>query len=1121
MSCRAGRHIAMLPEGADVPRYGGHTVFRIRVPDNYTFSIYSADLVSGVVLAIDWGDGVSELRTESWPSQNSPSPSHTYAAGTYDVSLSNVVTSLSVSPVYVSGSSTASSPVVAILAIGSRLKVLGATGFSYAVDLAEPTVLADSNISRFASPSLTSYQVGPFYAAKSITEDAAWLPRKLVGKFPAFGLAASGLTSLANFPCDELDTGTVDLSAAPSFTTTTTHPSQSAHLTYHPADMVWTLTFASGVLEDFIRRKFLSNSPDSEFTGLPDQWTYDTWDSTPVGTTARELLHMTRSCELHITDDSIPANPLDYRRQLSVSLDITVTDGVVSPSEDTYPIQMAVTISSMGLALSSTAMNPVSSWVASTGAYDRTPELTVVDIGDRAFQDCKDLESIGSSFKYIRDIGPGAFSDCTSLGPCYPEKQMLLALTLSVAGRPIGRRVGAHAFDGCTSLEYIMREPNGTVWFESYAFANCTGITTIDGLSIAGYSFHATLKNGTLTKQDKAAVSFDTTHHPPNPVTSLSGRTATLTVPDGRTLSFTWDARQQFGYNWYNNTTVSDAKAVPIFLVEDADVYVGPYCFSGCAGLTSTRGLPFSVRDYPEGLFQGCTGLTEYIDVSDPGASGEFDVDSHLEMDFVPTVATVTSGTYSNSNFTVNNGKPLLKTIGKDCFKGCTALETMTFTGVTAVGESAFSDCTSLRRIDFLPYSMPVYQAATKQTIYATSDLLTVGARFLDGCTHTGADPGESGSTSYMHELVIRFDSKVMPTFAPDALTDARRGLATTVGGFQSPWLVLQFRSLTLADGTVFSGGTASWASDEATRRLLYVQCYQKINDPLYAPLADSYPSGWPLSTGYYRRIAPYSSLQGKTVTVGFADVNSGSRIDAPIGTVFKVPLYLVAEYPSSSTRDFKMAYYGYVDAQLSGWEWFTGEDSNGFSRPKLTFVSNITPDVSGFPSGYTAVYACLSVTPVYEPAVMRGCVLMTSAAATTDGNLQNKEFVLDLEDGTDVASGVDIDGITIKLGATSYTETAEDGTTTTVQVPESTVTVVAERSGEKLVVDNNHNPGEYLPVVKIKTFVPYKAGQSVTVVGRTSSDSTSGAINIATPLNIKAEYWPMTPNTAEVLRGR
>lgn len=1166
MSCRAGRHIAMLPSLdtlGDALLYSADTTFRISVPDGYVFSIAGADIVPGFSLAIDWGDGAVSVVTKSWPADGVPAPSHVYTRGIYVVRLPNVITSLSVSPLSFTASVDASSPVTEILTVGSLLKAIGFSGFSYSTGLARPDVLAGSNISRFLSTSAGDQSAGPFYGAELITGDAAWLPRRLVGKFPENGLARSGLTSLAGFPCEELLPGFVDLCAVASFPTAVAHPRQAARLIYSPGDRVWTLTFAEGVLEDFVRKRFFADAlPGTEITGFLDQWVYDARGSTdlepPAGFTSCVRFRMNCACELHITDHPTPVDSREYYRQLVIRLEVELLDGVLTALDGAYPVHVFVTFGTSDLTLSPAELDPVSNWSAYMGSDDSTPDRAVVDIGRGAFEQCENLTSIDSTFKYIRDIGDDAFRYCTSLGPCYPEKQMQLAYPLDAAGRPGGRRVGERAFMGCTSLEYVMREPDGSVWFELRAFDGCTGITTLDGLSLAGYALCATLSRDGAAVTSRAPVAFDTAHHPPNPTVSRSGNTATVTVPDGRTLSYTWPAR---------DGTVTSVMVVPVFSTSLAPgAYLGPYCFAGCTGLTSTRGLPFSIRDYPEGLFYGCTGLTEYIDVTDPGATGDFVLASPVQPDFVPR----SGGRYPNSCFTTGNGaSSLLKTIGDSCFADCTSLSTVEFTGVTSVGAFAFSGCTSLRRIDFLPYTIPLYSNGVQQSLSAVSSMVSVGARFLEDCSHSGATPAwETGlGAPYMHELVIRFDSEVMPTFDPEAFTYARRHVSGYTGGVavQQPWLVLQFRSLTLADGSEFSGDLKDYASDSITKNLIRSQVYQTLSEPLHPSLAT-----YNLSL---LQIGLAGFLKGASVTVGFHEINE-SGVYAPPGTVFKVPVYLVGEYwaaVSSSKRtlvDSVTKFCGYVDAELTGWTWTYQDEttfvSYGFTRPTLTFTSGIYGSWMNYglgtrtfelSNGATAVvsptvYACISTLPCYESAVMRQSEVLASADATEHGDLRGKEFVFDLvrstrygtlhtgSDGNlvdgngeivdltygadgDIAYGVDIPDIPLKLSATSYQETAEDGTTTTVQVPESTVMVTVERVGSKLVVDSNHNPGEYVPVVKIKTSVPYKKGQSVVAVGWTLANPGGGSIHVPSPVNLQAEFWPMTPNTQELYRNR
>ena len=89
--------------------------------------------------------------------------------------------------------------------------------------------------------------------------------------------------------------------------------------------------------------------------------------------------------------------------------------------------------------------------------------LQVVEIGNRAFSNCRDLRSIVLP-KGVTSIGDWAFQDCSSL----------TSITL-----PKGvTSIGDWAFRNCSSLSSITL-PEGTDVVRAYTFAGCTSLTSI------------------------------------------------------------------------------------------------------------------------------------------------------------------------------------------------------------------------------------------------------------------------------------------------------------------------------------------------------------------------------------------------------------------------------------------------------------------------------------------------------------------------------------------------------------------------------------------------------------------------------------------------------------------
>lgn len=83
-----------------------------------------------------------------------------------------------------------------------------------------------------------------------------------------------------------------------------------------------------------------------------------------------------------------------------------------------------------------------------------------------------------------------------------------------------------------------------------------------------------------------------------------------------------------------------------------------------------------------------------------------------------------------------------LETIGEECFKGCTRLESVSFPGqVASIGESAFSGCSSLSSVSFaedtsgaLSIGSHAFGGTALESVILPTNLDGVGANVFDGC---------------------------------------------------------------------------------------------------------------------------------------------------------------------------------------------------------------------------------------------------------------------------------------------------------------------------------------------------------------------------------------------------
>ena len=311
------------------------------------------------------------------------------------------------------------------------------------------------------------------------------------------------------------------------------------------------------------------------------------------------------------------------------------------------------------------------------GAYAFTGCTSLTDIEnperlttlfEGAFAGCTSLESIDIS--KLRVASTGIFTGCTNLKNVTTSKDTALSRNMFEGCTSLrsfafkGKVVYKNMFKGCTYLENITFE-DGLVTVETGAFEKA-GIRNI------------TLPNGNITL---AADAF------------ISSKLTTLTLSEGTRLIFEKGSPfsecslfTAYAINGNNaaysevdgvlyNSDITEVVAVPYakitFTMPDtvtsvangalagvnvatidfsAVQSVGAYAFAGNTTITSVK-LPSGLTAIPEGLFDGCTKL-----------------------------ATVTA----DDNFAS------VTSIGKNAFRDCKKLETVSMPAVVEIGDSAF-----------------------------------------------------------------------------------------------------------------------------------------------------------------------------------------------------------------------------------------------------------------------------------------------------------------------------------------------------------------------------------------------------------------------------------------------
>ncbi len=316
-----------------------------------------------------------------------------------------------------------------------------------------------------------------------------------------------------------------------------------------------------------------------------------------------------------------------------------------------------------------------------TGCKSTKIPNTVTEIGNHAFDGCRDLTSIEIP-NSVTKIRGGAFSGCTGLTSIeIPNSVTEIkggafsgCTGLTTIAIPNGvTKIANNIFDGCTSLTTIAI-PNGVTEIGERAFYDCTSLTTI------------AIPNG-VTKIEECAFyncTSLTSIDIPNGVTKIGNNAfygctslTTVAIPNGVTKI------EEFAF--YNCTSLTSIE------IPNSVTAIGERAFWGCAGLASID-IPSSVTVIEEYAFFGCANVASIKVESDNTV-----YDSREDCNAIIETSTNTLITGCKNTKIPNS----VTAIGGDAFYGCTGLTSIEIpNSVTVIEEYAFSDCTGLTIID-------------------------------------------------------------------------------------------------------------------------------------------------------------------------------------------------------------------------------------------------------------------------------------------------------------------------------------------------------------------------------------------------------------------------------------
>ncbi len=391
-------------------------------------------------------------------------------------------------------------------------------------------------------------------------------------------------------------------------------------------------------------------------------------------------------------------------------------------------------------------------------ATSYTVPNTVVSIGEGAFKDCKNLNSVIISDS-VTSAGYYAFENCINLN------EITVPLSLDCVGyndRPI--------FDNCVIIDKITFTKGSGTWYkygasssEASYYGNTPWQRTIKSLTI-------TLADGVTSVDDQ--VLYKNTHI----ITVNIGHSLETIEPfafEGCTKLTTFSVSEDnpnfssdengvlFNKNKTTLVLYPLGKTEDTYTIPDSVESIEKYAFYECTALTSIV-IPNSVRTLGESAFYGCINL---IALSIPVSLDSVSSNEHPAFEgcigIIGVIFTGTENWYpygpskSDASYYKNtpwqlSGSVLesiiisdeVKSIGDHAFEGCSKLNSVTFrSSPTYLGSSAFRACTSLETV-VLPDSLTsigesaFFECTGLKSVTLPTSLIWIGDDAFYGCNN-------------------------------------------------------------------------------------------------------------------------------------------------------------------------------------------------------------------------------------------------------------------------------------------------------------------------------------------------------------------------------------------------
>ncbi|SFB22867.1 Leucine rich repeat-containing protein [Acetitomaculum ruminis DSM 5522] len=389
----------------------------------------------------------------------------------------------------------------------------------------------------------------------------------------------------------------------------------------------------------------------------------------------------------------------------------------------------------------------------SNGITDLIVESGVMSIGDFAFANCENLETVSLS-KTLTHIGNSAFANC--------KKMNEISIPSTVVS------IGTYAFTGCESLPRISL-PDGLNYLGEGAFAGDISLASANIPANIGEISENVFKDCKVLKNLVI----------PEGITKIgdyafAGNEAlnTLSVPStvseiGKNAFQNCKALTEIniptGVKEIKDNTFDSCSLLSEIIIPDGVVSIGNNAFSNCANLKEVH-IPKGVTSIGDEAFSKNTLLNKINIPEGVSYLGEkaFYEDENLEKIYISKdVTEIKDYTFygcsnlETAGFLLDNGKSNITSLGNHTFENCKKLGFIRIPEqVKEIGESTFENCESLKTVN-LPSNLEKIGdrafAGDKTVNYfkLPASLTSIGTEAFKGCQSVTAYSVDSGNKNY------------------------------------------------------------------------------------------------------------------------------------------------------------------------------------------------------------------------------------------------------------------------------------------------------------------------------------------------------------------------------------